>query len=280
MDALGLSPDGKKLANNDEKAIRFRDVAAGRQLFEISSPRAHYSLSPDGKMLAVPTQKGVDLYDTTSGAPTGSLEGTTEQPGVLAWAPGGKTLAAVRDKTIHLWDVASGRHTADSESLRDIEYPNSACWLDEETFVLGNEHGVGVWNRSNHRTLRTIYGWGSDTAACYSPAARLAAFAGQGLIRVRSLDDGHWLYTLLSLRDDLTGVVGPQGHWQGAPGLEKEIVYVVQTEHGQETLAPQEFAKRYGWKNDPSKAVPMAGGGKKEIGGGKPEATKFRHSST
>ncbi len=30
-------------------------------------------------------------------------------------------------------------------------------------------------------------------------------------------------------------------------------MHVVQTEAGQETLTPEEFAKRYGWNNDPSR---------------------------
>jgi formylglycine-generating enzyme required for sulfatase activity len=74
----------------------------------------------------------------------------------------------------------------------------------------------------------------------------------------------------------LIGVVGPAGHWRGAPGLEKELVYVVQTDAGQETLTPEGFAKKYGWKNDPAKAVPKAGGQpegiRPKIEGGKPEA--------
>jgi hypothetical protein len=50
------------------------------------------------------------------------------------------------------------------------------------------------------------------------------------------------------------GTPAPQK--RGAPGLGTQLVYVVQTEHGQETLAPEAFAKKYGWKNDPSKATP------------------------
>ena len=34
---------------------------------------------------------------------------------------------------------------------------------------------------------------------------------------------------------------------------QKEIVYVIQTDRGRETLAPEKVAKRYGWKNDPSR---------------------------
>lgn len=50
-------------------------------------------------------------------------------------------------------------------------------------------------------------------------------------------------------------VVGADGHWLGTRCAEKEIVYVIKTAAGQETLTPREFYKRYGWKNDPSKVV-------------------------
>ena len=46
------------------------------------------------------------------------------------------------------------------------------------------------------------------------------------------------------------------GHYRGSPGVEDELLYVVQTDRGQETLAPEEFTKQYGWKNDPQKVRP------------------------
>jgi hypothetical protein len=261
--SVSLSRDGTRLVDTDEKAIRFWDVAAGRQLFEIPSPGLKlFSLSPDDKTLAVAAEKGVKLYDTTTAARTASLKGAAERPEVLAWSPGGKTLYAGCSETIDLWDVASGQHTSASlggagSLFRTLTGVNSACWLDEETLVMGNICGACVWDRRSRTILRTVHGYPAFRRLCFlSPAARLVAFPDVGLIRLRSLDDGRLLYTLLWLRDDFIGVVGPEGHWRGAPGLETQLVYVVQTEHGQETLAPEAFAKKYGWKNDPSKATP------------------------
>jgi hypothetical protein len=48
-------------------------------------------------------------------------------------------------------------------------------------------------------------------------------------------------------------VIAGLGHCRGSPGIEKEIVYIVQTDAGQEVLAPDAFAKKYGWKNDPQR---------------------------
>jgi len=48
----------------------------------------------------------------------------------------------------------------------------------------------------------------------------------------------------------------PEGHYYGSRGVEKHLVYVVQTDEGQETLTPREMEAKYGWKNDPSRAQP------------------------
>jgi hypothetical protein len=56
--------------------------------------------------------------------------------------------------------------------------------------------------------------------------------------------------------------VNANGHFAAAGGVdpEKDLVYVVETAQAVETLKPSEFAARYGWKNDPAKARPPAGG--------------------
>jgi hypothetical protein len=61
------------------------------------------------------------------------------------------------------------------------------------------------------------------------------------------------LRTLLSLRGEQDTIVSPDGHYAGPPDMEKRIVYVIQTEQGQDSLTPEELAKKYGWKNDPTK---------------------------
>ncbi len=61
------------------------------------------------------------------------------------------------------------------------------------------------------------------------------------------LSDGGWL------------VIGPTGHCRGSKGIGEHVVYVAQLDDGSNiTLSPQEFAKRFGRKNDPEKATLMA----------------------
>lgn len=49
--------------------------------------------------------------------------------------------------------------------------------------------------------------------------------------------------------------LGPTGHYRGSPGVEDQIVYVAMLPDGsQRTYTPAEFAKTFGWQNDPEKA--------------------------
>ena len=63
---------------------------------------------------------------------------------------------------------------------------------------------------------------------------------------------------LLPLADGQTVALSPDGHFRGSPGAAAQLVYVVETHEGQETLRPDEFAAKYGWKNDPER-VRLAG---------------------
>ena len=137
--------------------------------------------------------------------------------------PGGRC-----DETIHLWDIASGRHTADPTSFRKpsplvvwaSRGINSACWLDEETLVVGNDlRRVCLGPHVAARSYGPCMAIRRFTRVLFLTGGAAGGLSGPGLIRLRSLDDGRLLYTLLSLRGDFTGGVSPEGHWRRAgPG--------------------------------------------------------------
>jgi hypothetical protein len=64
---------------------------------------------------------------------------------------------------------------------------------------------------------------------------------------------GRPIAVLVPLADKMGLSVSAAGHYRGTPGqaMARQLVYVVDTGHGLETLSPAEFEKKYGWKNDP-----------------------------
>jgi hypothetical protein len=126
----------------------------------------------------------------------------------------------------------------------------SLGWADGgKTLISGSASEVCVWDAGSGTLLRTI----ADDGGAISADGRLIASRGQSAIRIRQTEDGRLLRTIVSLRDKQYAAISPDGHFSGSPDVEQEFVYVVQTDAGQETFAPAEFAKKYGWKNDPSK---------------------------
>jgi hypothetical protein len=81
----------------------------------------------------------------------------------------------------------------------------------------------------------------------------LAAMITRNDVQLCNTETGERWSTLVALRNDQYLTVSADGHYRGSPQVERHLVYVVQTDHGQETLTPDAFAQRYGWKNDPER---------------------------
>src|SRR5260370_2901002 len=64
---------------------------------------------------------------------------------------------------------------------------------------------------------------------------------------------------LVMLRNDQSLVITADGHYRGSPRVEREMVYSIHTELGdQEILTPEEFAAKFSWKNDPERVLLIA----------------------
>ena len=72
-----------------------------------------------------------------------------------------------------------------------------------------------------------------------------------GTVQISDARTGRLLRSIVGLRDGKYLTLAPDGHYVGSPKIERDIVYVVETDAGQETLTPEEFTQRYGWQNDP-----------------------------
>ncbi len=103
-------------------------------------------------------------------------------------------------------------------------------------------------------------GFGTGWDASWHTDSRRILFENLGIVRAYDAVSHQWLGTLWpELSDGGWLVIGPTGHCRGSKGIAEHVVYVAQLDDGSNiTLTPQEFAKRFGWKNDPEKATLMA----------------------
>ncbi|MBI3463688.1 MAG: PD40 domain-containing protein, partial [Planctomycetes bacterium] len=118
----------------------------------------------------------------------------------------------------------------------------------------GLDTTLRLWDLESGDVLRILQTNHTVSALAWSPdGRRLTGALTDGRIPLWDPQTGRQLGVLLPLRNSQALAISPEGHYRGTSGIENEIVYVVQTDGGQETLAPAEFAARYGWKNDPER---------------------------
>ncbi len=231
---LAWSPDGKTLAAAGN-ATKIWNVESGKLLWQVGSPTSRLAFSNDGATLALGLSDGkIRLCDASSGQIVDTFQGHQGPIFGLRWSTDGKSLTSGgQDETLREWDVQTGR------------------------------------------LLRTLSG---IRAGVFSPDGKLAAWPrysspalGLDKAQIWDTEKGELQGTVLLLRDNAYIRLSPSGHYRGSPHVERMLVYVVQTDQGQETLTPEEFSKKYGWKNDPEKAALKGESGKQKAEPGKPD---------
>jgi hypothetical protein len=79
-----------------------------------------------------------------------------------------------------------------------------------------------------------------------------------------SADDGHQIrlwnvasrqcrIVLLPLKDQRAAAISTDGHYRGTPGADERLLYLVLNSAGHELFTPEQFSRRYRWKNDPER---------------------------
>ena len=248
IDRIAWSPDGALVAGSGVEGIIW-DAHSGRLLSQDILAASALGWSPDSTALAVGSKSGVTIYDVESSGELSAMKAAS--PSVIAYSGSGNLLAATdgedhtdvlvwsldaTDKPLH---VLGGHHRSSILALG---------WRDDKTLVSGSASEVCLWDLESGKLKARK----SVPVAALSGDTQLIASSGPSTVVVHRVDDGLPLCTVLALNSGRYAVLSPQGHWRGSPQAEAEIIYVVQTETGQQSFTPAEFADKYNWTNDPT----------------------------
>jgi hypothetical protein len=178
-----------------------------------------------------------------------------------ARSPEGGHLAAIQwgGRDVALIDPTDGRLKGNVVVGEEV---CNLAWPDEATIVARTPTCLKRWLVADPLSGQTLC-----EAPCDQDPSAVEFSSGGSIVverllysdcRIRDGRTGKLLGTLLTVRDCRPVVISPEGHYSAPVDVEDELVYVVETDDGrQQTLAPQEFARRFNWKNDPDQAFPL-----------------------
>jgi WD40 repeat protein len=191
VNAVAFSPDGKRAASGDHRAIRLWDLQTGKQLSrtdEHDDRVMALAFSPDGKTLASGSEdRTVRMWDTSTLDQQKVLKGHKWDVRAVAFSRDGKRLAsASRDGTIRVWDARSG------EALKVIRVGQQLAALalspDGQYALAGSVIGEPLVRVSldDDRKVVSLEGHtGRVMGVCYTTDGKRAVSAGQdGTLRI------------------------------------------------------------------------------------------------
>ena len=171
----------------------------------------------------------------------------------LRWSPDGKRLACGDGPELQIWDANSGdlqfHHEAHAGGIWRLAWSADGKTLFSGGLSDQDVQVVKTWDASGGKLLKTTDGVGCSL----SRDGKTVALFGAASIRLFDLESRTPLGVIVVMPVPGALALSPDGHFRGSSGIEDEIVYVIQTDKGQQTLTPAEFAARYHWTNDPSK---------------------------
>lgn len=271
---LAASPDGRRLAVGLDKHLAIVDVAEAKivqELPEHVSQVVQIAWGPQGGLAAGYADGTLriwksDLADFVAATPFGSNPTAIKR---VAWSPDGKQLAAIQfgAREIALID-ATGTGSTGTEStgtgaagtIFTGEEPGNLVWPDNTTIVARMATSLKKWPIADFLSYSNLYEAPCHWAmAEFSPRCRLIAERiSTADYRFRDGATGQILGTLLMVQDCRPVVISPDGHYSSPVDVESELVYVVETDDGQQkTYTPAEFSSRFRWTNDPERAFPL-----------------------
>ena len=254
------SPDGTMVASGgDDTHVRIWNARTGQPHLRLAGHThgiQHLAWSPDGRTLASASEDGtVRQWDSASGRSLRSYAQHKAPLRGLAWSPDGKRIfSAAANNTLHIWEVESGKTV---RAFQAMQTPSTLAWSpDGKTLAVGGHGGtVRLWDATTVQLLRRLPGHGEAArATAFSPdgKALVSGDYSDGFLRLCDPATGQLRATFVPVPHGQSLAIGPDGHYRGSPQIERQLVVVVLTDDGrQEILTPAEFAKQYGWKNDP-----------------------------
>ncbi len=253
--------DGKTLASgSSDKTVRVwqatQDAAVATRTHKAAVTAVAWS--KDAKQLASGDEQHVVLVgppDAVKGPPPIS---TSAPVRALAWAGNGKSLAVGgATGNVEVFAPAGGKALQTYERGGSPPAVTSLAWAPDGNALLSGarNHTAQVWPAAGPKALFDLPGMAPIVHVGWSTAGNsMVVSEADRAARVFDLATGALRASVVADGKQVA-VVSAAGHYRVADEATCELVYVVQTAKGQETLAPKEFVAKFKFRNNPAAVV-------------------------
>ncbi len=250
--------DGKTLASgSSDKTVRIWHVTLdGSKVRPHKGAVTAVAWSKDGKLLA----SGDTEHNVLIGADIDKLQvcGASFPVQSLAWAGNGKSLAVgLATGNVEVFTPAGGKPVQTYERGGSPPAVTSLAWApDSASLLAGRANHTGqVWPANGVKAIFDLQCMAPVTHVDWSAAGKSMLLSeSDRSVRVFDHEKGN-LRASVVVDGKQVAVVSAVGHYRVADEATCELVYVVQTAKGQETLTPKEFVAKYKFRNNPAAVV-------------------------
>lgn len=255
--AVAIAGDGKIATGSADKKVRVWPANGDKPTQTLSEHRgaiAALAWSRDNHTLA---SGGADRVVVISNADSGKIIRTLEHPTEvqsLAFSADGTRIAVGSvDDRLRIFQVNTGKELATLESPGSPPNVSSVAWSHDGLFVLGGRgnHTLQYWNTKTNKPAQHIGTMAPVTQVAFSTDSRtLVAASLDRSIRSWDAATGRLKMTYIADKEQMLAI-GAEGNYRCPNPDESELIAVVQTDKGQETLSLKDFAAKFGFRNSP-----------------------------
>jgi WD40 repeat protein len=255
--AVAVAADGKIATGSSDKTVRVWPATGDQPTQTLAGHKAPVTAvawSRDNRTLATgANERDVILWAADTGKPIRTIE-HPEPVQSLAFSPDGSKLAVGSvDDRLRVYQVSNGKRLAEWEKPGSPPNTPAVAWSTDNQFVLGGRgnHTLQYWNLKANKDVTNIGTMAPVTGVAVTADGKTLVGASlDRSIRFWDAQTGKVKLTLIADTGQVVAIAA-DGNYRCPDEADSELVAVVQTDKGQETLTLKEFATKHGFHNAP-----------------------------
>jgi WD40 repeat protein len=256
--ALAVASDGKIAAGVGSKVVVFPPEATRPLRVFTGHTEAVRCLAwgRDGSLASGGADTRIHVWGLKSARPLRTLEngGSVE---CLAFAPGGKLLAAGSpENKVRVWTYPGRKLLHEFTSLGSPPAVTSVAWSPDSALLLAGRanHTIQLWDLKLGKERHSFVVMAPVHAVAWGAGGKtMVSCTIDRSVRFWNTATGRIHATVVAEKDQLA-CVSAEGHYRVPNEAQTELVHVVLTAAGMDTLSLKEFRAKFGWKNNPTRA--------------------------